>query len=273
MTFINFSASKQSYGVASESLGRATTLAIGEEGGGPSTMMNGEEGGQCITAALNEGGGIDITTYAHGEEGGISITMHSNENGGSLPVATLCGNEDGGPITTQAIGEEGGENITSMAFGEEGGGHTTMCGNEDGGWQKPASTRTQEYIDFQREADARGNGNGRLTRQEATNQVDVYKRQIKVIDQLSQRLGWSNPQYANFFNSLKEKLQAKVNVGNRLLNNFDQFARGGGWNTRLGDDPSTVSITDIQKLSEKDGNKYNVSDTDLGINYLFCGNE
>ena len=56
----------------------ATTLMLGEEGGGRrvTTQMLGEEGGgQRVTTQMlgEEGGGQRVTTYALGEEGGRPI--------------------------------------------------------------------------------------------------------------------------------------------------------------------------------------------------------
>ena len=85
--------------------GRATTMATGEEGGGPSTMATGEED---ITAP---------TTMATGEEGGGPTTMATGEE-----VSAAFG---GPPITTMAVAEEAAP--TTLAVGEEGGGTTTLA--------------------------------------------------------------------------------------------------------------------------------------------------
>lgn len=80
---------------------RATTLALGEEGGGGvTTQALGEEGagGGATTEALGEEGGPRPSTRALGEEGGRPqiTTKALGEEGG------------GGQLTTQALGEEGG---------------------------------------------------------------------------------------------------------------------------------------------------------------------
>lgn len=129
--------------------GRATTMATGEEGGGPTTMATGEED---ITAP---------TTMATGEEGGGPTTMATGEEAtfGGPPITTLAvGEETGGTTTlattldigeesqtfrlantTLAIGEEdpnpttlavGEENPTTQAVGEEGGPTTLALGEE-----------------------------------------------------------------------------------------------------------------------------------------------
>ncbi len=88
---------------------RATTYAVGEEGGGGrvTTYAIGEEGGggggRVTTYAVGEeGGGGGVTTYALGEEGGTG----SGRPGQATTFA--LGEEGGGPVTTQALGEEGG---------------------------------------------------------------------------------------------------------------------------------------------------------------------
>ena len=83
--------------------GRATTMATGEEGGGPTTMATGEED---ISAP---------TTMAVGEEGGGPTTMATGEEAGAI--------FGGPPITTMAVAEEAAP--TTLAVGEEGGGGTT----------------------------------------------------------------------------------------------------------------------------------------------------
>ena len=85
--------------------GRATTMATGEEGGGPTTMATGEED---ISAP---------TTMATGEEGGGPTTMATGEEAS----ATF----GGPPITTLAVAEEAV--FTTLRLGEEGGGTTTMA--------------------------------------------------------------------------------------------------------------------------------------------------
>ena len=86
--------------------GRATTMATGEEGGGPTTMATGEED---ITAP---------TTMATGEESGGPTTMATGEE--EARVGATFG---GPPITTLAVGEEAV--YTTLRLGEEGGGGTT----------------------------------------------------------------------------------------------------------------------------------------------------
>jgi len=77
----------------------ATTLALGEEGGGVTTQALGEEGNppRPSTRRLGEEGGPRPTTLAVGEEGGPRPT-------------------------TKAVGEEGGQppKVTTFALGEEG---------------------------------------------------------------------------------------------------------------------------------------------------------
>ena len=98
---------------------RATTMATGEEGGGPTTMATGEED---VTAP---------TTMATGEEGGGPTTMAVGEEETRMATTFAVG-EEGPVITTFALGEEGGP--TTFALGEEGGGVTTFAiGEETGG--------------------------------------------------------------------------------------------------------------------------------------------
>jgi hypothetical protein len=136
-----------------------TTMALGEEGGGPpmTTMALGEEGGDPPTeleamdfdfkeTGIDEliapwEGGIIATTLAIGEEGGgcpiqcISAPCPGSEGGGEVgfppslifnpPMTTMALGEEGGdpPMTTMALGEEGGDPpMTTDAIGEEGGG-------------------------------------------------------------------------------------------------------------------------------------------------------
>lgn len=191
-------------------------------------------------------------------------------------AVTLAYPENGQDVTTEAVGEEGG--YTTLAVGEEGG-YTTRAIGEEGGIMPPndqTSKRTQDYIDFLREADFRGaysHGygynypDGRLTRQEAAAQIDVYRRQINYLDRWCEGLSWHNPYVSNYFCQIKDYLQDKLRVGQRLLNNFSTFARG-GFSSRPGDDPYTVSLQDIKRLSNRDGNPYNISDFDLGIVYF-----
>ena len=97
--------------------GRATTMATGEEGGGPTTMATGEEE---ITAP---------TTMATGEEGGGPTTMATGEEEtrmgatfGGPPITTLAVAEEA-VATTLALGEEGTTTLratpTTLAVGEE----------------------------------------------------------------------------------------------------------------------------------------------------------
>ena len=122
-----------------------TTMALGEEGGGPpmTTMAIGEEGGDPPTeleamdfdfkeTGIDEliapwEGGIIATTLAIGEEGGgcpiecISAPCPGSEGGGEVGFPpSLIFNP---PMTTMALGEEGGDPpMTTDAIGEEGGG-------------------------------------------------------------------------------------------------------------------------------------------------------
>jgi hypothetical protein len=99
-------------------LDRPTTMATGEEGGGPTTMAVGEED---VTAP---------TTMATGEETGGPTTMAVGEE--EARMTTLRLGEEEPPITTMALGEEGTGGPTTMAVGEETGGPTTMAlGEED----------------------------------------------------------------------------------------------------------------------------------------------
>jgi hypothetical protein len=88
-------------GGAAGIFGRATTMATGEEGGGPTTMATGEED---ITAP---------TTMATGEEGGGPTTMATGEE-----EARMGATFGGPPITTLAVAEEAV--ATTLALGEEG---------------------------------------------------------------------------------------------------------------------------------------------------------
>lgn len=127
----------------------ATTLALGEQGGGErTTMALGEEAGAgdapapTTQAVGEEGGVIDATTYALGEEGANATTYALGEEGGGVTTYAL-GEEGGattyalgeeGGVTTYALGEEGGGGVTTMAFGEEGAGNpTTLALGEEGG--------------------------------------------------------------------------------------------------------------------------------------------
>jgi hypothetical protein len=96
---------------AAAMFGRATTMATGEEGGGPTTMATGEED---ITAP---------TTMATGEEGPGPTTMATGEEETRIATTLAVGEED---PTTLAVGEEGPttqmlgeEGPTTLAFGEE----------------------------------------------------------------------------------------------------------------------------------------------------------
>jgi hypothetical protein len=131
--------------------GRATTMATGEEGGGPTTMATGEED---VTAP---------TTMATGEEGGGPTTMATGEEAsatfGGPPITTLAvaeeaiattlalGEEGGGP-TTLAVGEEdvtatyGGPPITTLAVAEEAVATTLRLGEEGGGGTTTMSATT-----------------------------------------------------------------------------------------------------------------------------------
>ena len=85
---------------------RATTMATGEEGGGPTTMATGEED---VTAP---------TTMATGEESGGPTTMAVGEEEAKLATTFALG-EEGPVFTTFMVGEEG---VTTFAVGEETGG-------------------------------------------------------------------------------------------------------------------------------------------------------
>jgi len=116
--------------------GRATTMATGEEGGGPTTMATGEEAGAIFggppitTMAIAEEAAP--TTLAVGEEGDrgtttLATTLDIGEESQTLRLAntTLAvGEED---PTTLAVGEE---NPTTQAVGEEGGPTTLALGEE-----------------------------------------------------------------------------------------------------------------------------------------------
>ena len=143
--------------------GRASTMATGEEGGGPTTMATGEETTAPTTMATGEEGGGGPTTMATGEEasatfGGPPITtlavaeeavfttlgLGEEGDGGTATAATTLdigeesqafrvanttlalGEEDPNP-TTLAVGEE---NPTTQAVGEEGGPTTLALGEE-----------------------------------------------------------------------------------------------------------------------------------------------
>lgn len=97
---------------------RATTMATGEEGGGPTTMATGEEAvtGPTTMATGEEGGG-GPTTMATGEEETRMATTFAVGEEGPAPTTFAVGEEGPGP-TTMALGEEG-PNPTTMALGEE----------------------------------------------------------------------------------------------------------------------------------------------------------
>jgi hypothetical protein len=95
---------------------RATTMATGEEGGGPTTMATGEED---VTRP---------TTMATGEEGPGPTTMATGEEETRL-ATTLAFGEEGTNITTLMLGEE--TQMTTLALGEEDP-RTTMAVGEEG---------------------------------------------------------------------------------------------------------------------------------------------
>lgn len=97
---------------------RATTMATGEEGGGPTTMAVGEEEARLAT------------TFAVGEEGPTPTTMALGEEG-PTPTTMALGEEETRVATTLAVGEEG-PGPTTMALGEEGPVFTTFMVGEEG---------------------------------------------------------------------------------------------------------------------------------------------
>lgn len=112
-------------------LAQATTMAVGEEGGGPTTMATGEEEvtGPTTMATGEEGGGP--TTMAVGEEEAqrLATTLALGEEGQTtfgLSATTLAVGEEEPAPTTMALGEEG----TTQRLGEEG--PTTMALGEEG---------------------------------------------------------------------------------------------------------------------------------------------
>lgn len=120
--------------------GRATTMATGEEGGGPTTMATGEENITApTTMATGEEGGGGPTTMATGEEETrLMTTLALGEEGPTTlrltPTTLAIGEEN--PSTTDALGEEGPttlalgeENPTTDAVGEEG--PTTLALGEE----------------------------------------------------------------------------------------------------------------------------------------------
>jgi hypothetical protein len=100
----------------------ATTLAIGEEGGG-----------NPLTAAVNEQGiqpAGKITTEPFGEEAGRVMSQHvaGLEDGGKPgPTTAAVREEGGGVVTTEAVNEEA---ASTRALGEEGA--VTQRVGEDG---------------------------------------------------------------------------------------------------------------------------------------------
>jgi hypothetical protein len=117
-----------------------TTLAIGEEGGGPMTKALGEAGGNAA-----------VTTEPFGEEAGkvMSRMTPGLEDGKAPPTKAKGEDGGGGGVTTEALGEEGGPatgalnegGVTTRAVGEEGGGR--------GGRIVPVYPDTQELKDEQ----------------------------------------------------------------------------------------------------------------------------
>lgn len=122
-------------------LDRATTLATGEEGGGPTTMATGEEDVTApTTMAVGEEGPGPTTMAVGEEETRLATTLALGEEGTNLTTLMLgeetqmttlaLGEED--PRTTMAIGEEG---MTTFAVGEETGGlQVQQRGNPFGGF-------------------------------------------------------------------------------------------------------------------------------------------
>lgn len=98
---------------------RATTMATGEEGGGPTTMATGEEDVRAPT------------TMAVGEEGEGPTTMAVGEEEARVATTFAVGEEDARLATTFALGEEGPA-PTTMALGEEGPVFTTFMVGEEG---------------------------------------------------------------------------------------------------------------------------------------------
>lgn len=157
--------------------------------------------------------------------------------------------------TTLAVGEEGGSGgITSTAVGEEGGDPSVP----------PVSTDTQDYVMFLREADYYGTRNEQMTRQEAQAHVDRYQNQISMLRTFSDFYSRFFPPIAQFFDSMIQKLDAKVKVGNRFLTHFDKFASGNPYDRNTTD----VSIWDVRFLAARDWRPSDVSDTDLGLVFL-----
>lgn len=112
---------------------RATTMATGEEGGGPTTMATGEE---TVTGP---------TTMATGEEGGGGPTTMATGEEETRMATTFALGEEGPVMTTFALGEEG-PTPTTFALGEEGQMTTFALGEETGGI--PALQRNNPFGGF-----------------------------------------------------------------------------------------------------------------------------
>jgi hypothetical protein len=116
-------------------LDRATTMATGEEGGGPTTMATGEEDiTSPTTMATGEEETRLATTLALGEEGTNFTTLMLGEEGQTTTatglIATTLAIGEETQMTTLALGEE--DPRTTMPIGEEG--MTTFAvGEETGG--------------------------------------------------------------------------------------------------------------------------------------------
>lgn len=65
----------------------------------PDALNKGNDAGGATTMAVGEEGGGEVTTMAVGEEGG-------GEAGGGDVTSTAVGEEGGGEVTTMALGEE-----------------------------------------------------------------------------------------------------------------------------------------------------------------------
>jgi len=114
--------------------GRATTMAIGEEGGGPTTMAIGEEE---ITTP---------TTMATGEESGGPTTMATGEEETRMLATTLRLGEEEPPITTLAIGEE--SPFTTLRLGEEGPITTALATTLDIGEESTGNLQSSPFGTF-----------------------------------------------------------------------------------------------------------------------------
>lgn len=117
-------------GFLPEPLPVATTLAVGEEGGGLTEVLSeqGEDPGVPTTMVIGEEGGV--ITQAEGENGEIMelgepvSEMTPPGNVDDFEIAEVAdmpgaaGTQDGGnfEVTTQALGEEGG--FSDIAYGE-----------------------------------------------------------------------------------------------------------------------------------------------------------